>query len=116
MQEFIRRHLPAAVAVLLLATAAGAPAETGPAAGPAAPPAVKLDKGMTAAQIIRSLGQPVELLPIPNTDGKAERWIYRWTVGPKSTARSVQVLTLLMINGELVVAQQTVEPKAAEGK
>ena len=118
MKTIFRSCCSVAFFVVLLAGTGTLRAQTEPAAGNAAPPAVKLDKGMTAAQITKLIGKPTEVAPIQNTDGKAERWIYRWPVKPASptAAKSFQVLTLLMINSELVVAQQTVEPKAGDGK
>ena len=83
-----------------------------------AAPAVTLEPGMSAAQIVKLLGKPTEVTVINNTNGKAENWIYRKPAATKAgtPATSYQVLTLLIIEEKLVVARQTTEAMPAAGK
>jgi hypothetical protein len=107
-----RRLLLAAVGLALLPGSVAARAET-------TPPAVTLAPDMSAEEILKLLGQPTEKNPIPNTDGKGERWVYRQRVTPAvkpAKTETYQVLTLLMINGKLVIARQTSEEKPVAGK
>ncbi len=83
-----------------------------------AAPAVTLEPGMAAAQIVKLLGKPTEVTVIDHTNGKAESWIYRKPAAAKAgaPATTYQVLTLLIIEEKLVVARQTTEAIPAAGK
>ena len=118
MKSFSGRGLLAVVFLALLA----APAATRAGANP---PAVTLSPGMTAEEIVKQIGRPAAVEPLPNTDGKAERWTYRKRVPAKTPAspdakpgltRTYAVLTLLIIEDKLVVARETTEEKTADGK
>ena len=115
MKPKFRRLLGCA---LILALLGGV---THPALGAAdkpAAPAVTLEPGMPAAQILKLLGKPTEVTVIEHTGGKAENWVYRKPVAakPSGPTTGFQVLTLLVIEGKLVIARQTTEETPAAGK
>jgi len=105
--------------VALLITALGRiAAPTLNAADKPAAPAVTLAPGMPAEQIVKLLGKPTEVSIIEHTGGKAENWIYRKPVAAKAGGPTTgyQVLTLLVIEGKLVIARQSTEELPAAGK
>ena len=84
---------------------------------------VTLAPGMPATEVQKALGKPTEVMPIKDSEGKGERWTYRVHIpatpardGQPARTEHYQVLSLLMINGELVVAHQTIEGKTAPAK
>ena len=83
---------------------------TTPTAKSPAKPA--LAKGMTAEEVIKAVGKPVEIKPIESKDGKAETWIYRRKAGfafinvPAGT-REVPVFTGVGTTGNDRVQNQT---------
>jgi hypothetical protein len=100
------------------------------------PPA--LEAGMTAEAVQRVVGKPAEIKPIEAPEGKAETWIYRRQIGKQTTLESTpgnsgssalvegalataapieyrtktttsyQVTSLLMFDGKLIKAKQSV--------
>lgn len=97
-----------------------------------------LEAGMTAEEVQRAIGKPIEIKPIVTPEGKAETWIYRRQIGKNTTLDSIptsfssgalpdsllgtsgpveyrtkttlvyQVTSLLMFQGKLVKAKQSV--------
>ena len=63
------------VALLACAAATAVAADQSPRAKPI------LEKGMTAAAIIQSVGKPAEIEVLSSSEGKAEKWIYRRKLG-----------------------------------
>jgi hypothetical protein len=93
---------------------------------------------MTAEEVQRLVGKPVEIKPIEAPEGKAETWIYRRQIGRQTTqetvpgnvgsfmlvegtlstpppleyrtktTKSYQVTSLLMFEGKLIKAKQSV--------
>lgn len=79
------------------------------------PPAAKraLEKGMPAEEIIKLIGKPAEIKPMPVPEGgtgKAEMWIYRRSGGTRSIQVPVgtrQVPGFVGINQELSAQHRT---------
>ena len=63
----------------------------------AKPPRV-IAKGMEAEEIIRRIGKPTEVNPMPSPDGKAEVWIYRRHAGQQSTLTATSVVQTPVVN------------------
>lgn len=102
------------------------------------PSRAALEVGMTAQEVQGLVGKPVEIKPIEGSEGKAETWIYRRQIGKNTTQDTIpsgfssgalpasllgtsgpveyrtkittnyQVTSLLMFEGKLVKAKQSV--------
>jgi hypothetical protein len=95
-------------------SATGGRPETSPAKTAIVRPETALKKGMTAAEVKRIMGEPVEKRPMKAPSGKAEVWVYHRSTN--GLVKQVQVgsistpLTTKSTSGAIVVLGSVNEP------